>query len=139
MTSWIARLGLATYLLHLSAAASVAYPPPGLPRGLPYQPTVAPTTAAPYKPTVPIQLCKEICPAGPSGPKGIQFKFCFVYNTIKYTGPKGDNGPAGPDGVPGLQGSQGPPGAKGPKGDTGDQGPIGLPGPKGPTGKMGKC
>ena len=85
---------------------------------------------------------QENLPSGPFWSKRYMYTvktFCFVFNTIKYTGPKGDNGPAGPGGVPGLQGPQGPPGAKGPKGDTGDQGPIGLPGPKGPTGKMGKC
>ena len=64
MALWI-TLSFAAFLLqlHVSAAANVAYPQT-------YPSTVAPTTAATYKPTTAAPHCPQICPAGPVGPKG---------------------------------------------------------------------
>ena len=58
---WIA-LSFAAFLLQLHVSAA-AYPQT-------YPSTVAPTTAATYKPTTAAPHCPQICPAGPVGPKG---------------------------------------------------------------------
>lgn len=64
---------------------------------------------------------------GPAGPQGS-------------TGPQGETGPqgpAGPQGEQGIQGVQGPQGETGSQGETGPQGPQGPTGATGPTGPTG--